>query len=686
MSSTEAPQPHFALLPEARSVVERASKSSTVLIHGEPGTGKELVARTIHAWGERSQKPFVAIDCARFSELKLESALFGHVKGAAPFAKTTRKGLFHKADQGTLYLAGVDKVPPSVQLKILRALVEKRGRRLGGSREEGFDVWVVAATEDLQARLRDGSLHKDLYRSLRVVTIDLPPLRKRWRAVEPLVGHFLWKHGDMAGHEVKGVSDQALQMLEEHEWPGNVEELETAVKGALKRAKADRLMPWDFPMFADARPLQGFKPSVLSDPCLLWHLLGLEELSLAPCLSFCNFLLERFLWAESPEIGEGFTAFTEPGWRKICAARRLATTLSLHQLDAADLFDKPGALARYLFLEHAEAETTVTGVLVLCQDGGWSVEILARGPFSLARPDARSVLAPALREGGALLLFHLAPGSVRAREERELAGLVAQAARLAGVHFLGSWLIRAPAFCEPLGPEGDVSRPLWPLQPPVLRSRSRAAEGFKEDLAEILGSAVASDVLSAYGAAELAKVPPAELSCPSLPAASARALASVLDLARRVGSERLLSRHALCLPEHLAREFASCAASSEPRGQMAVLMLDDTGRARNVHWLDGAVGAALRRRIVELAVADGVRTVVPVFLQPGSPQPLDVGVPIRGGLPSMDEASRLFDLRVMSPLILYEDGSWQFSDRRGRTRKRARSGQSELFEPARQPA
>jgi DNA-binding NtrC family response regulator len=228
-------------------VREIASQRSTVLLQGDSGTGKELVARAIHFSGDRGERPFVAVSCAALAETLLESELFGHEKGSFTGAIAQRKGKFELADGGTLFLDEIGDISPKLQADLLRALQERRFFRVGGATEIAVDVRVIAATHrDLAADVREGLFRDDLYYRLNVINIRIPPLRERIEDVPLLAQEFLDRLAHELGREVSGISEEALRLLMDHDWPGNVRELENAVERALVTCKSGVLGATDF--------------------------------------------------------------------------------------------------------------------------------------------------------------------------------------------------------------------------------------------------------------------------------------------------------------------------------------------------------------------------------------------------------------------------------------------------------
>jgi len=220
-----------ALFDLVRSI---APTSSTVLVTGESGTGRELVAKAIHALSPRKDAPFVSVNCAALPENLLESELFGHMKGAFTDAHQNKKGLFEAAHRGTLFLDEVGETPPSMQVKLLRALQEKKIRRVGATEETEVDVRLVAATNrPLETLMREGKLREDLFYRLNVIPIHLPALRERREDIPLLAESFLRRFSQEMGKNVVKISTEAMQRLTRHAWPGNVRELENVIERAV---------------------------------------------------------------------------------------------------------------------------------------------------------------------------------------------------------------------------------------------------------------------------------------------------------------------------------------------------------------------------------------------------------------------------------------------------------------------
>lgn len=209
-----------------------------VLILGETGTGKELVARALHLHSRRAEQPFVAVNCAAIPENLIESELFGHEKGAFTHAVARRAGSFEQAQGGTLFLDEIGDIPPAVQAKLLRVLQERRVRRVGGSQELELDVRIITATHrDLSAMIKKGEFREDLLYRLNGAVLRLPPLRERAEDITPLARHFLAKVAGQLGIAEPAIEREALEVLKQHRWPGNVRELENVTRTLLIEAR-----------------------------------------------------------------------------------------------------------------------------------------------------------------------------------------------------------------------------------------------------------------------------------------------------------------------------------------------------------------------------------------------------------------------------------------------------------------
>jgi two-component system response regulator PilR (NtrC family) len=279
-----------------------AGTSSTVLISGESGTGKELVAKAIHALSPRRDAPFVSVNCAAVPENLLESELFGHMKGAFTDAHQNKKGLFEAAHRGTLFLDEVGETPPSMQVKLLRALQEKKVRRVGATEEMEVDVRLVAATNrPLETLLREGRLREDLFYRLNVIPIHLPALRERREDIPLLAESFLRRFSQEMGKNVVKISAEAMQRLARHAWPGNVRELENVIERAVALETHEAVLPECLP------------ESLLSN--------GAPP---APAAVGEGFNLDEHLRAIELDLVK--RALAQEGWSRAEASRRLGIT------------------------------------------------------------------------------------------------------------------------------------------------------------------------------------------------------------------------------------------------------------------------------------------------------------------------------------------------------------------------
>jgi DNA-binding NtrC family response regulator len=232
---------HYGIVGRSRAmeeVIQRAAvvaeTKSTVLILGETGTGKELVARTIHDRSAQRAMPLIKVNCAAIPETLLESELFGHVRGAFTGATTTKKGKFALADGGTIFLDEIATMSPALQSKLLRVLQEREFEPLGAERTQRVDVRVIAASNrDLRQMVADGKFQDDLFYRLNVIPIEIPPLRERRDDIPPLIEHFVKKHAQRTGRRIERVDDDVLVGLQQYDWPGNVRELENTIERAV---------------------------------------------------------------------------------------------------------------------------------------------------------------------------------------------------------------------------------------------------------------------------------------------------------------------------------------------------------------------------------------------------------------------------------------------------------------------
>jgi transcriptional regulator with PAS, ATPase and Fis domain len=230
---------------------EIASLRSTVLIQGESGSGKELIARAIHNSGDRAQKPFIAVSCAALAESLLESELFGHEKGSFTGAGQQKRGKFEMANCGTIFLDEIGDISPKLQVDLLRVLQDRSFYRVGGSEEVRVDVRVIAATHvNLQQAAAEGKFRDDLFYRLNVIEIRVPPLRDRREDIPLLTRHFIERLRHELAKDIGEISDGALKLLMDYNWPGNVRELENAVERAMVTCRGRLLTEDDFSFLA----------------------------------------------------------------------------------------------------------------------------------------------------------------------------------------------------------------------------------------------------------------------------------------------------------------------------------------------------------------------------------------------------------------------------------------------------
>jgi two-component system response regulator PilR (NtrC family) len=235
------------------------STKTSVLISGESGTGKELVARALHSEGARARLPFVAINCGAIPEELMESELFGHKKGSFTGAVADKQGLFQEADNGTLFLDEIGELSLNLQVKLLRALQERKVKPVGSTDETEVDVRVIAATNrDLEAEVARGAFRADLYYRLNVIEVHIPPLRHRREDIPLLAEHFLRRFGVEHGRAPQ-LSAEAMRRLEGHDFPGNVRELENIIERAVALSSTDQLGLDDLPV-ARVRPVVASPP------------------------------------------------------------------------------------------------------------------------------------------------------------------------------------------------------------------------------------------------------------------------------------------------------------------------------------------------------------------------------------------------------------------------------------------
>jgi two-component system response regulator PilR (NtrC family) len=233
--------PPMRMLSELIQTV--AATNSTVLITGESGTGKELVARALHHLSPRVREPFTSINCGAFPETLLESELFGYVKGAFTGASGNKKGLFEVSDKGTIFLDEIGEMSPTMQVKLLRVLQDRKVRPVGGTEESAIDVRVIASTNrDLQKMVAEKSFREDLYYRISVIPVTVPPLRERKEDIRALTDHFARRFSASMSKEITSIEPDVYEALESYDWPGNVRELENTIERAVAFETTNTLM------------------------------------------------------------------------------------------------------------------------------------------------------------------------------------------------------------------------------------------------------------------------------------------------------------------------------------------------------------------------------------------------------------------------------------------------------------
>ncbi len=241
------PFPHIVGESEAIQEVfdtirQIANYKSTLLVTGESGTGKELIARATHELSPRSEGPWVPVNCGAIPENLLESELFGHVEGAFTDASADKKGLFEEADGGTIFLDEITEIPVNLQVKLLRVLQENEVRRVGSTESTSIDVRVIAASlRDLEEEVEEGHFREDLFYRLNVIHVHLPPLRERREDIPLLVEHFIEQQNARLGTDIEGVGSEAMKVMMEYSWPGNVREVQNCIERGVVLADGDEI-------------------------------------------------------------------------------------------------------------------------------------------------------------------------------------------------------------------------------------------------------------------------------------------------------------------------------------------------------------------------------------------------------------------------------------------------------------
>ena len=237
-----------AMLDVFKMIETVARTNSTILLTGESGTGKGLVAQAIHFHSLRRDKPMVSLNCGAMPENLLESELFGHMRGAFTGADSNKKGLLEVAERGSVFLDEIGEMSAVMQVKLLRVLQERRFRRVGGLEELQADIRVIAATnQDLTRLIAEGRFREDLFYRINVIPISLPPLRERREDIRLIAEHFLQKYNEQMGKEIAGISHEAMDLLQRHDWPGNIRELENVMERAVALEATPSILPDSLP-------------------------------------------------------------------------------------------------------------------------------------------------------------------------------------------------------------------------------------------------------------------------------------------------------------------------------------------------------------------------------------------------------------------------------------------------------
>lgn len=289
--------PQIQYIRELIGMISKTNKTS-VLIQGESGTGKELAANAIHYNSRRANKPFMKINCSAIPDTLLESELFGYEKGAFTDAKTTKKGLFELADGGTLFLDEIGEMKPYLQSKILRVIENQIFMRIGGEREIKVDVRIITATNrDLESLVKEGAFRKDLYYRLKVMVIEMPPLRDRAEDILLLSNLFIEANNKEYGKNVKGLTEEAKKLLVQYHWPGNVRELKNVIERAMiltdQEYISPKFLPFEIRQDEKGKIMEGKSPknSIFELP----EVISLEEMEKI----YLSNVLKKLAWNKS---------------------------------------------------------------------------------------------------------------------------------------------------------------------------------------------------------------------------------------------------------------------------------------------------------------------------------------------------------------------------------------------------
>ncbi len=271
-----------------------ADSRATVMLTGESGVGKTLIARTIHTRSTRKDNPFVEVSCGSLPESLLESELFGHAKGAFTGAVADKEGKFQVANGGTVFLDEIGDAPLSMQIKLLRVIQDRVFERVGDNRTIKTDVRLIVATnKDLEEEVKAGRFREDLFYRIKVLSLHIPPLRERLRDLRMLAEHFSRKYAEENDKEIAGISDEAIALMHKHDWPGNVRELENAIERAVILCNGGEITPADLPFDAPADTPEEFVPADDSE------ILPLKEALEEPEKKILRRALEAHNWSRS---------------------------------------------------------------------------------------------------------------------------------------------------------------------------------------------------------------------------------------------------------------------------------------------------------------------------------------------------------------------------------------------------